>query len=508
MNVVLGYGMVVLFFAGVLLTLYLHRQRDADFTDYAVGGRSFGSGYQTMSVLNTWFPGSVFIADAGLAAGSGVIGFHLLVYGLFAYLLMYLMSRRVWLWGARHGLRTQSDLFGLRYGGTSARTVPALIQVLVNFPMTVLGMQAMGLIFYYISFGHLSYSQSVLAGVLVLVARQFWTVRMGMRGVVVTDFYQGMIAYVFGSVLLVGLIVYLVATGHGFARLPVENLSLPVDGGGSGGLYLFALTFTGSVGGWCLSGMFVRLFTADGVRSVKRSAVLAMPCSLVFAGLLLTVALLSGTLPGVSDDPDRALFTLGQEIGGPWIIIALALCVLAAQIGMADGVLQSVGTLIANDLVAVYRPMNDKGRLLTAKVSIGLYTVAAALVANIGLSNLITLSIMAYQGVVQLAVPQFLGLFWKRGNRIGAVAGTVVGFCTAAGLSAAYPTSIPWLDGLTSGIVGMALNLAVYLACAYLIPQSPAERERVARLFATTSVSTPTAGPGRAAAAPPEPTQA
>ncbi|WP_050514617.1 sodium:solute symporter [Streptomyces rimosus] len=508
MNVFLGYGMVVLFFAGVLLTLYVHRRRDADFTDYAVGGRSFGSGYQTMSILNTWFPGSVFIADAGLAAGSGVIGFHLLIYGLFAYVLMYLMSRRVWMWGDRYGLRTQSDLFGLRYGGTSSRTVPALIQALVNFPMTVLGMQAMGLIFYYISFGHLSYSQSVLAGVLVLVARQFWTVRMGMRGVVVTDFYQGMIAYVFGSILLVGLIVHLAVHGHGFARLPLERLTLPVDGGGSGGLYLFALTFTGSVGGWCLSGMFVRLFTADGVRSVKRSAVFVMPASLVFSGLLLTAALLSGTLPGVSDNPDRALFTLGQHIGGPWIVIAIALCVLAAQIGMADGVLQSVGTLISNDLVAVYRPLDDKGRLLAAKVSIGVYTVASALVANVGLSNLITLSIMAYQGVVQLAVPQFLGLFWKRGNRTGTVAGTVAGFCTAAGLSAAYPTSIPWLAGLTSGIVGMALNLAVYVACAYLFPQGAEEKRRVSELFAATAVSGTRAAPGRTAAAPPGPTQA
>ncbi|GCD48372.1 sodium:solute symporter family protein [Streptomyces paromomycinus] len=507
MNVFLGYGMVVLFFCGVLCTLYVHRRRDADFTDYAVGGRSFGSGYQTMSVLNTWFPGSVFIADAGMAAGSGVIGFHLLVYGLFAYLLMYLMSRRVWMWGERHGLRTQSDLFGLRYGGTASRTVPALIQVLVNFPMTVLGMQAMGLIFYYISFGRLSYSQSVLAGVLVLVARQFWTVRMGMRGVVVTDFYQGMIAYVFGSALLVGLIVYLAVNGHGFARLPLERLTLPADGD-SGGLYLFALTFTGSVGGWCLSGMFVRLFTADGVRSVKRSAVFVMPASLVFAGLLLTAALLSGTLPGVSDNPDRALFTLAQHIGGPWVVIAIALCVLAAQIGMADGVLQSVGTLISNDLVAVYRPMNDKGRLLAAKISIAVYTVASALVANLGLSNLITLSIMAYQGVVQLAVPQFLGLFWKRGNRTGTVAGTVAGFVTAAGLSAVYPTFIPWLNGLTSGIVGLAVNLAVYVACAYLLPQSTAERRRVGELFAATAVSGARVTPGRAAAAPPGPTRA
>jgi solute:Na+ symporter, SSS family len=120
-------------------------------------------------------------------------------------------------------------------------------------------------------------------------------------------------------------------------------------------------------------------------------------------------------------------------------------------------------------------------------------------VAALNLSGLVILAIIAYQGIVQLAIPQFLGIFWRRGNKVGAIAGMVAGIVTAAVLQVLYPTSIPWLGGLTSGIAGMAVNLAVYITCAYLIPISGAETARVNHLF------TSTAQPGRAVVAGPDP---
>lgn len=484
MDVLIGYGLTALAFAAVLLPLR-GKGKKADFTNYAVGGRSFGSWFQTMSVLNTWFPGGVLIAGSGLIAGAGVIGFYTISYGLLAYLLMYLMARRVWVWAAVNDLRTQSDLFGLRYGGQSTRIVPAVIQVLTNFPWIIIGMQAMGLVFHAISFGHLSYVSSVLLGVVVLALRQIWTVRMGMRGVVITDFWQGLIAYGLGSVLLLVLVVRLVTTGHGLDAVPGHLLAIPGPGSPVGPLYLFALIFTGAVGGWCWSGMFVRLFTADGVRSVKSSAVYALPIALLFSGLLAFFALLASSAPGVAGAPDLTLFTVSGSFGGPWIITIAAIVVLMATIGNADGILQSVGTLIVNDLITPYRSLADRTQVIAAKVSISVLTLAAAGVAMVQIPNLISLAIIAYQGVAQLAVPQFLGLIWRRGNAWGAVGGMVSGFATAVVLQVLYPTSVPWLGGLTSGVAGLAVNLAVYVALAFLLVPCAEEKRRVDELFAS-----------------------
>ncbi|MDQ3899908.1 MAG: sodium:solute symporter family protein, partial [Actinomycetota bacterium] len=67
MDLLVGYGSIGLCFAATIATLYVVGVKDKDFTDYSVGGRSFGSWYQTMSFLNTWWPGTVFISFAGLA---------------------------------------------------------------------------------------------------------------------------------------------------------------------------------------------------------------------------------------------------------------------------------------------------------------------------------------------------------------------------------------------------------------------------------------------------------
>ena len=53
----------------------------------------------------------------------------------------------------------------------------------------------------------------------------------------------------------------------------------------------------------------------------------------------------------------------------------------------------------------------------------------------------------------------------------------------AVALELAYPGSLPWAYGLTSGAVALAVNVAVYVALAYLLPQSRSESERVTALF-------------------------
>jgi len=82
-------------------------------------------------------------------------------------------------------------------------------------------------------------------------------------------------------------------------------------------------------------------------------------------------------------------------------------------------------------------------------------------------------------------------VFWKRGNKQGAIAGMVIGFITAVVLEVENPGSISAFGGLTSGVVALAVNAVVYVACAYLFPQSAEESARVERLFAMTRVGAP-----------------
>jgi solute:Na+ symporter, SSS family len=478
------FGAIAFFFAIIIVILQLSGIRDRNFSDYAVGGRSFGARYQAMSFLNTWYPGAMFTAFGGMAASAGVISFYVLSYSLLTVVLMYLMARPVWIWGKTFDLRTQPDLLALRFGSRHIRTIAALIGIASGVPWLVLGMQALGTLFQYMSLGTLTFAQSVMLGVAIIALRQVWTVRMGMRGVVISDMAQGVVAYIIGSAVLIGLIVWMVvARGITFDNLDQKMFSIPGIGSKEGPLYLFSLILTGAIGGWCWPYIFVRLFTADGVESLKKSAALAVPLSLIFSVALLVFGMLGSKIAGVSAHPNDVWFIVGSEAGGLWLLGLAGVIVLAASMGHTDGNIQATGAQIANDLVGNYCSLDERQLIVIAKLGMLALTILSSWLACLELPALFQLAVLAYQGIIQLAVPQFLGIFWKRGNKYGAIAGMVVGFVIAIVLEIEHPGFLPWAYGLTSGTVALAVNLAIYIASAYLLPQSQDERQRVDDLF-------------------------
>jgi solute:Na+ symporter, SSS family len=492
---IVTFGIQALFFIAVIVILQRSYKVDRNFTDYAVGGRSFGASYQTMSFLNTWYPGAMFTAFAGLAASEGVISFYVLTYSLLTVVLMYAMARPVWIWGKKFNLHTQPDLFSLRYGSRNIRALAALIGIVSGFPWLVLAMQAMGGLFHFMSLGQLSFSHSVALGVLLVAIRQIWTVRMGMRGVIISDMFQGIIAYVLGTVLLCGLIFWLWSKGHTLAALPTKMYQLPGLGSKEGPLYFFSLLFTGTIGGWCLPFIFVRLFTADGVGSLQKSAALSMPFSLIFCGTLLIFGMLASQQPAVASHPEDVWFIVAQQAGGTALLGVAGVVLLAATIGHTDGSIQATGAQVANDLIGTYRILSPGQLVLVSKLSMVALTLLAAWVACLNLPALFKLAVLAYQGVIQLAVPQFLGIFWRRGNKQGAIVGMLCGFATVLVLELFLHDTLGSLWGLSSGVVGLAVNFVLYASFAYLLPCSNEEQERVNDLFDLVALDSPVLSP-------------
>lgn len=478
------FGCIAIFFAVIVVILQLSGIRDRNFTEYAVGGRSFGPGYQAMSFLNTWYPGAMFTAFGGMAASAGVISFYVLSYSLLTVVLMYLIARPVWVWGKTFNLHTQPDLLALRFNSRHIKTIAAVIGIASGIPWLVLGMQALGTLFQHMSLGTLTFSEAVIVGVGIIALRQFWTVRMGMRGVVISDFAQGIVAYVVGVAVLIGLIAWMVLSQDiTFSSLDDAKFAIPSLGSKEGPLYVFSLILTGTIGGWCWPYIFVRLFTADGVHSLKKSAALAVPLSLAFGVALLIFGMLGAQVSGVSAAPNDVWFIVAEKAGGLWLLGLAGVIVLAASMGHTDGNIQATGAQIANDLVGNYWNLDQRQLIIIAKIGMLALTILSSWLACLNLPALFQLAVLAYQGIIQLAVPQFLGIFWKRGNTYGAIAAMIAGFVAAIVLELIYPGYLPWAYGLTSGAVGLAINLAVYVAAAYLFPQSLAERQRVDDLF-------------------------
>ncbi|WP_191060534.1 sodium:solute symporter family protein [Geminicoccus harenae] len=485
MNFVIGYGMILLFFIVVIYVMERNHRATDNFEEFSVAGRSFGSWFQTMAFLNTWLPGTIFIAFAGLAASAGVIGYYVISYSLLAVLFMYYLADRVFDWGKRHNLKTQSDFVGMRYNSDAVRVTAAIIGVVSMFPWIVLGLQSLGLVFSYLSFGLVSPEQAVFVSIAVLAIRQYWTVRLGMRGIVISDMVQGIIAYGVGGLLSIGFIVMLLRSDHGFDKLSESFATLPSFGSDLGPLYYFSIVLTGALGSWCWPDIFVRLFTAKSAQTVRNSAFKAAPLMFLFLALMLTAAMLASSMPEVAAAPDNVWFLLASH-GGPVILSIAGICVLAATMGNINALTQATGVHAAQDIFHV-KGGTDRQITRTARIIVGITTILAIIGAIMTVNTtagLLTLALAAYQGIVQLAPSLYLGLLWKRPTAPAAVLGMIVGFVVAVVLQFLYPVSIPALGGLTSGVVGLICNTAILVGVTMLTPAKSIETQRVSALFA------------------------
>ncbi|WGS43307.1 sodium:solute symporter family protein [Burkholderia sp. JSH-S8] len=484
MNALIGYGGVAVFFLVVIGILELTKKRSSSFSEYATAGRSFGPWFSAMAFLNTWLPGTMFISFAGFAAAAGVISFYSVIYSLLAVVLMFFLARPVYEWGKRHDLRTQADLLGLRYNSRAVRVIAALIGIGASFPWVILGMQSLALVFKYLSFGQVSGTTAVLVGIVVIGLRQIWTARFGMRGVIISDMVQGIVAYVVGTVIILGLLTWLFTNGHGFDKLPASRYTLPGPGSALGPLYVMSLTLTGVLGGWCWPDIFVRLFTSNGTATIKRSAVMAAPVLLIFSFALMLLGVVAASVPGVDKAPDNVWF-ITAGIGGVGLLTLAGICVVAATMGNIGANLQALGTQTANDIVGAAMDVRISDARI-GRIAVVVLTILAMVgaFATIGVtSGLITLAFISYQAISQLAPTLLLGIFWKRGTAAAAVAGMVSGIASATVLQVFYPISIPWFGGATAGVVGLLINTVAYIVVTYALPMKAAERQRVERLF-------------------------
>lgn len=196
------------------------------------------------------------------------------------------MAQRVHDWGRTWELISQADHLGKRCASHTVQTVAALVGVISSFPWIVLGRQSLGLVFSYLSFGRVPDNAAALIGVGVLADRQVRTVRMGMRGIVVSDMVQSIVTHFLGLCLILSLLMWLLTNGHTLSQVPATHFTLPGPGSPLGPLYLRSLILTGAIGGWRRPDIFARLFTARSAATIKESAVQAAPVLMAFATAL------------------------------------------------------------------------------------------------------------------------------------------------------------------------------------------------------------------------------
>ena len=176
------------------------------------------------------------------------------------------------------------------------------------------------------------------------------------------------------------------------------------------------------------------------------------------------------------------------EIAGlPYVISGLvAAGGLAAAMSTADGLLLAIANALSHDLYyKIIDPKADtKTRLVVARILLLAVGAAAAFVASAKLTGILGAVAWAFCFANSgLFFPLVLGVWWKRANRAGAVAGMIGGF--AAGAWYLYMVQFggmaPWLglDGLRFGMIGMPVSLVLMVVVSLMTEEPDEETQRM-----------------------------
>ena len=511
--------------------------RAASTKEFYVAGGGVSPLANGMATAADWMSAASFISMAGLISFMGYDGAVYLMGWTGGYVLLALLLAP---YLRKFGKFTVPDFIGERYYSKTARVVAVLCALLVSFTYVAGQMRGVGVVFS--RFLEVDINTGVIIGMVIVLFYAVLGGMKGITYTQVAQYcvliFAFMVPAIFISIQMTGNPIpqlgmgargadgaYLLdklnglSTELGFAEYTRGSKSL-VD--------VFAITFALMVGTAGLPHVIVRFFTVKKVRDARISAGLALlfiailyttaPAVAVFArtNLINTVSgqaysnmpawfsnwektgLLKfndkngdGVIQYVANGAaneltvDRDIMVLANpEIADlpAWVIALVGAGGLAAALSTAAGLLLVISSSVSHDLIKnVFNPdISEKQELVAARLS----AVGAVCVAGYFGINPPGFVAAVVALAFGLAAASFfpaiiLGIFYKKMNKEGAVAGMIVGISLMVfymlkfkfgifdgGKSAVAGLKADWWFGISPegfGTIAMLVNFAVSL---------------------------------------------
>jgi cation/acetate symporter len=188
---------------------------------------------------------------------------------------------------------------------------------------------------------------------------------------------------------------------------------------------------------------------------------------------------------------DRDIMVLANpEIAGlpNWVAALVAAGGLAAALSTAAGLLLVISTSVSHDLIKkqINPDISDKKELLYARIAAGFAVIVAGYFGINPPGFVAEVVAIAFGLAAASFFPAIiLGIFYKKMNREGAVAGMIVGLLFTLSYIAFFKLIFPeyntpeyWWFGISPegiGTLGMIVNLLVSLAVGMIFPDPPEE---------------------------------
>jgi cation/acetate symporter len=506
-----------------------------------------------MATAADWMSAASFISMAGLISFMGYDGSVYLMGWTGGYVLLALLLAP---YLRKFGKFTVPDFIGERYYSKTARLVAVFCALLVSFTYVAGQMRGVGVVFS--RFLEVDITSGVIIGMIIVLFYAVLGGMKGITYTQVAQYcvliFAFMVPAIFISFQMTGNPIPQIGMGGKGADgmylleklngLSTELGFAEYTKGSRSKMDIFAMTAALMVGTAGLPHVIVRFFTVKKVRDARKSAGLALlliailytaaPAVAVFARLNL-IHTVSGQpyaqmpawfsnwettgLLGFNDKNgdgliqysadamineltvDRDIMVLANpEIANlpAWVIALVAAGGLAAALSTAAGLLLVISSSVSHDLVkSLFKPdITDKQELVVARLS----AVGAVVVAGYFGINPPGFVAAVVALAFGLAAASFfpaiiLGIFYKKMNKEGAIAGMVVGIGLMlfymlkfkfgifdGGKAAVAGLSKDWWFGISPegfGFIAMIVNFAVSLAINAFTADPPEEVQEI-----------------------------
>jgi cation/acetate symporter len=497
--------------------------------EYFVAGRRVPAFFNGMAIGADWMSAASFISMAGTLWLLGYEGLAYIMGWTGGYVLLALLLAP---YLRKFGQYTIPDFVAARYEGNRARVVAAIMGVIISFTYVTAQVTGIGIIMG--RFLGVNYLAGVAIG---LGAVLFCSYLGGMRAITWTQVAQCIVLLV--AYLAPVTILSLKLTGVPFPQImygeALQQITRLEAAQGITKSYVtpfndwtmwnfLALMFCLMCGTAGLPHILIRFYTVPDVGAARRSVGWAMLfiCLLYFtapayaafsrweilqnvvgkpitavpewavnwsnAGLL-AIRDLNGDgilqFDELKINPDLVVLATPEIAGLPHTVAALvAAGGLAAALSTADGLLMVIASALAHDVYAraINPAASARERLLVGRALILLAAAAAGVAATRQLPIIVQLVAWAFSFAAATFFPILvLGIFWKRANGNGAVAGMIAGLATTLGYMLANAWNpdfnILGITNVAAGIFGVPINFLVTYLVSKLTAPPPLETQ-------------------------------
>ncbi len=420
--------LAIIFIIGFWASTYL-KTSDSFLQEYFLGGRQLGGFILAMTMTATYGSASSFIGGPGAAYTQG-LGWVLLSMAQLAtgYFVLMILGKKFAIVTRKYKAVTLVDFLKERY--ESKWVVLLSAASIIIFLFSAMAAQWVGGGRLIESVTGLSYTSALFifaASVLIYV------VIGGFRAVALTDAVQGTVMFIGTLILLIATIIAGGGIPNIISDLTAENPKLITPYGFDGGLtplYVSSFWILVGVGVVGLPQITVRAMSYKNSKAMHRAIIIGtVVIGFIMLGMHLIGVFARSVLPGI-EVPDTVMPLLAMEILPAWLAGLVLAAPMAAIMSTVDSLLLLVSSAVVKDVYLNYiQPKASNQRV--KNLSFGVTTVLGVLVFLIALSPpdlIIWLNLFSFGGLEAAFIwPVVMGLYWRRGNKYGAISSMIVG---------------------------------------------------------------------------------